>query len=208
MFRFTVVVALAVLVVGCSSPPPAQPAAPAEAPAGSGAMPDMPGMSAVGPVAPPTTDEEMIKSAMSAAPEAIAQDATIVTMDEQMNLRTLRAGTNGWTCVPDGPSPGVDPMCVDKNGLEWMSAWMQRKNPPAGKIGFGYMLMGGSDASNDDPFATKPAEGAAWVDTGPHVMVLNPGDSFDGYPASASNTKVPYVMFANTPYAHLMIPVK
>jgi hypothetical protein len=29
-----------------------------------------------------------------------------------------------------------------------------------------------------------------------------------GYPTTAENTKVPYVMFPNTPYAHLMIPIR
>ena len=46
------------------------------------------------------------------------------------------------------------------------------------------------------------------MDTGPHVMVLNIGKHFDGYPTSSADTKVPYVMFPNTPYAHLMLPVK
>jgi hypothetical protein len=150
----------------------------------------------------------MIKSAMSAAPEAVSKDATIVAMDDKMQMRTLRKGTNGWTCMPDGPSPGVDPMCLDKNGMEWAAAWMAHKDPPKGKMGFGYMLMGGSDASNTDPFATKPNSGDKWVDTGPHVMVLNIGIQFDGYPTTPTNTKAPYVMFPNTPYAHLMIPVK
>jgi hypothetical protein len=162
-----------------------------------------------GPVKPPTTEPEMIKSAMSAAPAAIAQDATIVTMDEKMAMKTLRPGTNGWTCLPDMPTtPGADPMCVDKNGMEWLHAWMARKNPPVDKMGFGYMLAGGSDASNADPFATKPAAGGRWVDTGPHVMVLNIGTKFAGYPTTAENTKAPYVMFPGTPYAHLMLPVR
>jgi hypothetical protein len=162
-----------------------------------------------GPMKPPTTEADMMKSAMSAAPLALAQNATIVTMDEKMNMRTLRAGTNGWTCFPDMPTtPGVDPMCVDKNGLEWVHALMARKNPPADKMGFGYMLAGGSDASNTDPFATNPAAGGRWVDTGPHVMVLNIGTKFDGYPTTAANTNVPYVMFPGTPYAHLMLPVR
>ena len=162
-----------------------------------------------GPMKPPTTEADMIKSAMSAAPAGIAQGATIVTMDEKMNMKTLRAGTNGWTCFPDMPeTPGADPMCVDKNGLEWVHAWMAHKDPPADKMGFGYMLIGGSDASNSDPFATKPAAGARWVDTGPHVMVLNIGTKFDGYPTTPANTKVPYVMFPGTPYAHLMLPVR
>jgi hypothetical protein len=92
--------------------------------------------------------------------------------------------------------------------MAWVHALISKTDPPKGQIGFGYMLVGGSDASNSDPFATKPAEGGAWVDTGPHVMVLGGIDQFSGYPTSAANTKVPYVMFPNTPYAHLMIPVK
>ena len=159
----------------------------------------------VGPVAPPTTNPAKIKSAMSAAPMAVAQGATIMDM---ATMAVIRPGTNGWTCFPDGPSPGVDPMCLDKNGLDWAHAWMSKKDPPQGKMGVGYMLAGGSDASNTDPFATKPNGADRWVDTGPHMMILNIGDRFDGYPTTATNTKVPYVMFPGTPYAHLMIPVK
>jgi hypothetical protein len=159
----------------------------------------------VGQVAPPTTDADKIKSAVSAAPAAVSASATVMDMT---TMKVLRPGTNGWTCFPDGPSPGVDPMCLDKNGLDWAHAWMNKTDPPKGKMGIGYMLMGGSDASNTDPFATQPAPGGKWVDTGPHLMVLNIGDAFAGYPTTATNTKVPYVMFAGTPYAHLMIPVK
>lgn len=159
----------------------------------------------VGPVKPPTTDAAKITSALSAAPPAVSKDATVMDMP---TMKVLRQGTNGWTCVPDGPSPGVDPMCLDKNGMEWADAWMHHKDPPKDKLGFGYMLMGGSDASNTDPFAAEPKSGSRWVDTGPHVMVLNIGDRFAGYPTTAANTKVPYVMFPNTPYAHLMLPVK
>lgn len=159
----------------------------------------------VGPVAPPATDADKIKSALSAAPAAIAKDATVVDMP---SMKVLRKGTNAWTCIPDGPSPGVDPMCLDKNGMAWADAWMNHKDPPKEKMALGYMLMGGSDASNTDPFATTPKSSDKWVDTGPHMMVMNIGDHFDGYPTTATNTKVPYVMFPNTPYTHLMIPVK
>ena len=163
----------------------------------------------VGPVKPPVTDAEKIKSALSAAPAAIAKDATVVDINMQtMASKVLKQGTNGWTCMPDGPSPGVDPMCLDKNGMEWADAWMHHKDPPKDKMAIGYMLMGGSDASNKDPFAEKPNPGDRWVDTGPHIMVLNIGNHFVGYPTTAANTKVPYVMYSNTPYAHIMIPVK
>jgi hypothetical protein len=98
-------------------------------------------------------------------------------------------------------------MCLDKAGMEWAKAWMGKTQPPAG-VGFGYMLMGGSDASNDDPYATKPAPGKKWVDTGAHVMIFNPGPMADTYPKSAEDPRKPYVMWPGTPYQHLMIPVK
>ena len=158
---------------------------------------------------PPKTDQEMIANAMSAAPGAVAKEATIVAMDEKGQMRVLRQGPGNFTCMPDNPmSPGNDPMCLDKNGMEWAAAWMGKKTPPAGKVGFGYMLMGGSDASNDDPYATAPAPGKQWVDTGPHVMVLNAGTMVEGYPKQAGDPTKPYVMWPGTPYEHLMIPVK
>jgi hypothetical protein len=149
-----------------------------------------------------------IASAMSAAPEAIARDATVMDFD----MKVLRSGTNGWTCFPDDPgTPGKDPMCVDKSGLDWMKAFMARKPPPGDEIGLAYMLAGGSDASNLDPFATKPQAGGSWVTTGPHMMILNArAAERSGYPAKEENpdTSRPYVMFAGTPYAHIMAPVR
>jgi len=84
------------------------------------------------------------------------------------------------------------------------------KPPPTGKIGFMYMLSGGTDASNTDPYATKPDAKNHWIKTGAHVMVVGADQSFyDMYPKSADpDTKVPYVMWAGTPYQHLMAPVK
>ena len=192
------------LLVACSVQPESAPTTETPPPAATEDHATMPEMAKA-----PTTPDEMIASAMSAAPEAVAKDATIITVDDKMQVQTLRAGTNGWTCVPDqASSPGPDPMCVDANGMGWMMAWMEHKDPPAGKMAFAYMLMGGSDASNDDPFATTPKPGDEWLTTGPHVMVLNIGDRFDGYPTAPGDAKTPYVMYPNTPYAHLMIPVK
>jgi hypothetical protein len=187
------------VTTACNAPAPASDTT--QAPPGSAAV-------ASGPVTPPTTDAEKMSSAAAAAPDAVSKDAKIIDMGEK-GMRTLREGNNGWTCFPDVPStPGADPMCLDQNGMLWVDAWVNRKDPPAGKMGFGYMLMGGSDASNTDPFATTPSPDGKWVDTGPHVMVFNIGDAFAGYPTTADNTKVPYVMFSGTKYAHLMLPVK
>lgn len=157
------------------------------------------------------TDKQLIASAMSAAPAKVAKGATIVAMEADGKMRTIRQGTNGFTCMPDNPAtPGPDPMCMDKNAMEWVHAWIGHKNPTPGKIGFMYMLAGGTDASNTDPYATKPEPNNNWIKTGPHVMVVGADASFyDMYPKDAKpDTSVPYVMFPGTPYQHLMAPVK
>jgi hypothetical protein len=156
------------------------------------------------------SDEDMIKSAMAAAPEAVAKDATIVAIGADGKMRTLREGTNEFTCLPDNPSsPGPDPMCGDVNAMEWAQAWMANKEPPTGKVGFMYMLAGGTDASNTDPHATGPAPGNNWIETGPHVMIVGAKGMMEGYPREpAPDTASPYVMWADTPYEHLMLPVR
>ena len=157
------------------------------------------------------SDAALIKSAMSAAPVKVAQGASIVVMEADGKMRTLREGKNGFMCMPDNPAtPGPDPMCMDKNAMDWAMAWIGHKTPAAGKVGFMYMLAGGTDASNTDPYATKPDATNNWVKTGPHVMVVGADASFyDSYPKGAKpDTSVPYVMWAGTPYQHLMIPIK
>ncbi|HEX5802997.1 MAG TPA: hypothetical protein VFY24_08225 [Azospira sp.] len=171
------------------------------------AMPAAAGKKAASPAA----DQKLIKSAMQAAPKKVSAGATIVAMGAGGQMRTLREGTNGFTCMPDNPAtPGPDPMCMDKAAWEWAGAWMGRKTPAAGKVGFMYMLAGGTDASNTDPYATQPGADNHWVKTGPHVMIVGADASFyDMYPKSATpDTTVPYVMWPGTPYQHLMIPVK
>lgn len=162
------------------------------------------------PAATSAADRKMIRSAMSAAPKKVSEGASIVAMDANGKMRTLREGKNGFTCMPDNPAtPGPDPMCMDKVALEWAEAWIGHKQPASG-VGFMYMLAGGTDASNTDPYAVKPSAGNHWVKTGPHVMIVGAESSFyDMYPKSADpDTSVPYVMWAGTPYQHLMIPVK
>jgi len=148
----------------------------------------------------------MIASALAAAPRAIARDAGVMTGDGKM----LRKGSNGWTCMPDNPvTPGPDAMCLDKLGMAWAMAWIGHKPPPPGAVGLAYMLAGGTDASNVDPYATKPHAG--WVRTGPHMMILSADVArASGYPSGQArpDTSKPYVMFGGTPYAHIMMPVR
>jgi hypothetical protein len=156
------------------------------------------------------SDEDIIKSAMSAAPEAISRDATIIDVSADGKIRMVRKGSNNFTCMADNPNtPGPDPMCADRNAMQWVDAWLKKKAPPRKKIGFMYMLAGGTDASNTDPFAQKPEANNNWIETGPHVMIVGAKGLLDNYPRAAKpDTKQPYVMWPGTRYEHLMAPVK
>ena len=155
-------------------------------------------------------DAELIKNAEKAAPPAVGAGAAVYAPQADGSMKTLREGTNGFWCMPNDPAtPGDDPMCGDANSMDWAMAWMAKKDPPKGKVGLIFMLAGGSDASNTDPYATGPTEGNNWVKTGRHVMIMNATDMMAGYPTDAKpDTSKPYVMWAGTPYAHLMVPIE
>jgi len=152
------------------------------------------------------TDASFMAKVMTAAPAAVVNGATIVQIQKGGGMRTLQTGANGFTCTV---LPGGDgtPMCGDKNAMGWMNALMTHGAPP-NAVGFMYMLAGDAGTSNTDPYASAATPANHWVKTGPHVMIVGPAAKSMGYPANpdADPTK-PYVMWANTPYAHLMIPV-
>ena len=155
-------------------------------------------------------DAALIKNAEMAAPAAVSAGATVYAMGDDGKLRTLREGTTGWWCMPDDPTtPGNDPMCGDANSFEWAGAWMGKTEPPAGKVGFMYMLQGGPNGSNSDPYAMTPPKGETWVETGPHVMIVNAKGMMADYPGGATpDTTKPYTLWEGTPYEHLMLPTQ
>ena len=160
---------------------------------------------------PAPTEAQMITSALSAAPAGVARHAAVVTMDAKGEMHTLRPGTNGFTCMPDNPgTPGPDPMCMDKASMDFAHALGSHTKPTPGKVGLMYMLAGGTDASNTDPSATGPTAGNHWIKTGPHLMIIGADSAFyEQFPSGADpDTTAPYVMWAGTPYQHLMAPVK
>ena len=163
------------------------------------------------PPADHTSAEWKIQNALSAAPESISAQASVLDWpsEEGKDLSTLKEGTSAWTCLPDDPgTPGNDPVCVDAQAMQWFGAYMSKKQPKIAQAGLAYMLQGGSDASNVDPFAKAPAEGEDWMDAPPHVMIFPttpPDPKIYGTDPHAGG---PWVMWANTPYAHLMMPVQ
>jgi hypothetical protein len=148
--------------------------------------------------------EGMIKSAVAAAPAHLAREAGVVMIKPDGSTETVRESGNGFTCMPDNPSsPGKDPMCADAQGWKWVMSWVKKEQKPANdQPGMIYMLQGGSDLSATDPWATKTDK---YISSPPHYMIVWPFDSkTTGLPTAHSKTGT-WIMWANTPYAHLMV---
>jgi hypothetical protein len=73
------------------------------------------------------------------------------------------------------------------------------------------MLKGDDGASNTDPFATKQTPTNNWIKTGPHVTIVGAEAKgmVQAYPWDPKgDPNKPYVMWAGTPYEHVMLQVK
>jgi hypothetical protein len=168
------------------------------------------GLVRAAPVAGQDDAQVKIENAMSAAPASLAANATILdnAIDDTGKFVVLREGSNGWYCLPDAlGTPGPDPWCFDQTWLDWAYAFGAGEEPKVTKPGLAYMLQGGSDASNTDPFATEPEPGNEWMNSPAHVMLLMPDDLAALGFSSDHTTGGPWIMWAGTPYEHLMMPV-
>ena len=164
----------------------------------------------------PMTNDAKIKSALSAAPAGIAKDAAVMAPGAAAGapMVELKKGTNGWTCMPGTPSSqGVTtvddtaPMCLDREWMSFIDAWMKKTTPKVSAPGVGYMLKGDKGNSNKDPYATAPTADNDWVVSGPHVMFMEPDVKKLEALSSDHRTGGPYVMWKGTPYAHIMVPL-
>ena len=149
--------------------------------------------------------DDAIVSAMSAGPVSISANARIV----DWNMDELRPGTNSWTCLPDNAdTPGKDPWCVNEPWLDFLNAYVNKTEPTYEDIGFAYMLAGDTEVSNSDPFATEMTGPDDWVsELGAHLMMLIPNKELLNSISADHDNGGPWIMWGNTPYAHIMIPI-
>lgn len=147
-----------------------------------------------------------IKSAISAAPSSISAKAAVM----DWNFKLLRQGSNGWTCLPDkANTPGNDPWCVNEPWLNFLRAYANKTKPTYKEIGFAYMLMGDTPVSNKDPYATKATGKEDWVtNLGQHLMLLVPDQSLLKNISTDHLNGGPWVMWPDTPYVHIMVPLE
>ena len=149
--------------------------------------------------------DKRIANARAAAPDAVSADATIV-IDGEVAVE----GSNGWTCMPETMPGDGAAICVDAVWGEMMAAVGAKAPYTASSIGISYMLLGeppGSGVSNSDPYHPDHRNADDYVETGPHLMIIAPKELLAGITDDPSSGG-PYVMWKDTDYAHIMIPVK
>ena len=158
---------------------------------------------------------EWQRSVQLCCADFIGDFATIIGSDGTV----LREGNNGWTCQSGNPrtAPKMGwnsahqamPVCHDDEGMKWMMAFMQGKKPDMERDSYMWMLHGDVGEDNTTPAVMNKSDSKPghWIESGPHLMLM-PKD-----PTSLENfstdftTGAPYVMFAGTDFAHLMIPM-
>lgn len=145
-----------------------------------------------------------IDRAQSAAHSDLSARATILDADGTV----LRQGDSDWQCFPGIPlMPGdKHPMCNDSVWMAFLDAASQGKPFTTDRIGISYMMQGDANVSNANPAATDPNNGDVWVEEGPHVMIIVPKELLKGVSDDPYNGG-PYVMWKDTPYAHIMVPL-
>ncbi len=148
--------------------------------------------------------QKKIAYARSAAPASVAANAAVM-----INGKMVSEGSNGWTCMPDTMPGDGAAMCNDAMWMKMMNAMAKKGDFKADGIGISYMLLGepsGAGVSNSNPFHADPKNADDYVESGPHLMIIVPRDLLEGIttdPASGG----PYVMWKDTPYAHIMVPI-
>ena len=150
------------------------------------------------------SNETKMARALSAAPPSISGEATIMDNDGTI----LREGSNGWTCLPNTMPGDKAPMCNDAVWMEMMQAVGSQADFTPTRVGISYMLQGdyGAGVSNTTPYHPDHKNAEDYVETGPHMMIIVPKELLAGVTDDPS-TGHPYVMWGDTPYAHIMVPV-
>jgi hypothetical protein len=152
------------------------------------------------------TETEFIKAAEEGAPDWISAQAAITRLEPSGKTSTVRPGSNGFTCTLM-PDESHAPYCGDRRGFQWIVAAMSHKPaPPAGGTGIAYMAKGGLHYETPEgKIVMEPSAQTKSVREPPHWMLLTPLDAAATGIPTRPNAGGTYIMFAGTPYAHLMI---
>ena len=158
----------------------------------------------------PFSKNALVKLAKRAAPSSISENATFMDYDGTLLIQ----GTNDWVCMTGSTPQRIAPMCLDEEWRKWNARFMAGENNDIEnqKFGQAYMLVGDVPVDNDDPASVamddhkKSAKTGNFHDSGPHLMLLLPRSvlkQITSDPFAGGS----YVMFPNTEWEHLMLPI-
>ena len=174
---------------------------------------------------------KMIADALTAAPPAVTNDATIYAWDAKGQMVLLRTGTGSYVCLASGfqstrigkpPLPYPDPMCLDQNAWKFFRHFLSEKNPmkPSRPYptepGLCWMLAGMAvkggmvDLGSNTQFeVTVVKSGAKIVRISPHLMILpypvNEKTAGMSTKYDTDNPEASWIMAAKTPIEHVMV---
>ena len=154
------------------------------------------------------TDDEQIALARSAAPSFISSDATIVILNWNGKFKTVRTGSNGFTCYSDLDKIDVPvPSCMDAAAIQWWDDFVSGKPGPTNKApGIAYMAQGALRWEKDGKiYMDWHTPGTKRVTEPPHWLILWPFDpkrtKLPTYPGKFGSS----IMYSGTPWSHIMI---
>jgi hypothetical protein len=152
------------------------------------------------------SEKDQTALALSAAPARIAKDAGVMVYGADGTLTEVKKSNNGFVCIPTVMNlPQPDPMCMDAASHQWLTDISNNAPKPSNTVpGIAYMARGGSHFEKDGK-VVMAGEGAHIVKEPPHWMVMWPFDPAASQLPTVPNASGVYIMFAGSPYAHLMI---
>jgi hypothetical protein len=118
------------------------------------------------------SDAEKITSALQAGPKFVTRNATVLDWPTSPGgeYRVLRAGTNGWTCLPGFPgTPHDEPGCFDQVFLQFIKDSMAGRTPNVQSVGISYMYGGFWVPNKSHAMGTGDE-----FHVGPHIMIIGP----------------------------------
>jgi hypothetical protein len=151
-----------------------------------------------------TSDAEKIAAALQAGPEFVTRNATVLDYPTSPSgeFRVLRAGTNGWTCLP-----GDEPGCFDQVFLQFVKDSLAGRTPNVENIGICYMY-GGMWVPNKSQALGSGKE----YHVGPHIMIIGMDQKKLQAYSQDGSTGEPYVNHLPFPGHHpelfLVIPLR
>lgn len=145
------------------------------------------------------TDAEAILFAAKAAPSpAFLEGARFYRLaPDRRSLRLIKDGPGPWNFVAGIPND-IAPIAVDDSGLKWVRALLAGEKPQLDRPGIGF-LWAGNQFVPPGSQEVRPLP--------PGVMVIWPFDPKSTGLSAGREKELVRIMLADSPYAHLIVPV-